>query len=301
MVSSVEGRIAVDGGEVWYRRYGEGDSDATPLLLLHGGPGAASYYLEPFAERMARTRPVVVYDQLGCGRADQPDDPSLWTLDRFCAELDTVRSVLGLDRVHLMGQSWGGWLAIEYLIRGTTGISSVVLASTSAGLPQFAAEARRLIDLLPVADRDALIELGARGAYDDPAYERATHAFYERFLCRLDPWPDCLNRSAAALDGNQTYLTMNGPVEFEVIGTLRNWDRTADLHRITVPTLITCGRYDEITPVCAETLRAGIAGSRLEVFEHSAHVAHEEEPELYRAVVAAFLDDVEDGNGDAGR
>jgi proline iminopeptidase len=115
-----EGYLELSNGRVWWRR--EGAGDALPILLLHGGPGAASYYLEPFAERLALHRPVIIFDQLGCGRSDQPDDPSLWTLDRACQELDDVRAALGLEHCHLLGQSWGGWLAIEYLCRGTEGI-----------------------------------------------------------------------------------------------------------------------------------------------------------------------------------
>jgi len=285
------GMIPVDGGSVWYCRLGP--DDGVPLLVLHGGPGAAAYYLEPFAERVARSRPVVVYDQLGCGRSEKSDDPSLWTVDRSCREVDEVRRALGLERCHLLGQSWGGWLSIEYLTRGTTGVRSVVLASTSASIPQFVAEARRLIGEMPEPARTTLIELGARGAYGDPSYLEAVDQFYRRHLCRLDPWPDCAQRSVDELDGNQVYLTMNGPTEFDVIGPLRDWDRTADLDRIDVPTLVTVGRYDEITPACAQTIVDGVRDARLIVFEESGHYAHEEEPEKYAAAVIDFLNEVD--------
>lgn len=143
-----EGYLELPNGRVWWRR--EGAGDALPILLLHGGPGGASYYLEPFAERLAQHRPVIIFDQLGCGRSDQPDDPSLWTLDRACQELDDVRAALGLEQCHLLGQSWGGWLAIEYLCRGTEGIERVVLASTSASMRQFGEESLALIHALPL-------------------------------------------------------------------------------------------------------------------------------------------------------
>ena len=240
------GHIPVTGGNVWYRRLGGGQG--LPILLLHGGPGAASYYMEPLAERLAEHRPVVSYDQLGCGRSDEPEDVSLWTVDRSVAEVDQVREALGLERCHLLGQSWGGWLSIDYMARGPRGIAGLVLASTSASIPQFMAEARRLIEQLPEPARTTLIDLGARGAFDDPEYLAAVDVFYHRHLCRMDPWPEALVKSAQQMDGNQVYLTMNGPTEFDVIGLLREWDRTADLGKITNPTLITCGRYDEITP-----------------------------------------------------
>jgi proline-specific peptidase len=281
------GMIDVPGGRVWFRRLGAGGK--LPLLVLHGGPGAASYYLEPFAERMSRSRPVVVWDQLGCGRSESPDDPSLWTLDRSCAEVDEVRRQLGLEHCHLLGQSWGGWLLIEYFARGTRGVQGLVLASTSASMPEFVAAAHRLIEQMPEPWRGTLIRLGGQGAYDDPAYEEAVMEFYRRHLCRLDPWPRAVVDSLSQMN-NQIYLTMNGPTEFDVIGPLGVWDRVADLGRIRIPTLVTVGRYDEITPSCAQTIVDGIEGARLEIFEESAHMAHEEEPERYAAVVSAFLD-----------
>ena len=282
-----EGYLDLPNGQVWWRR--EGDGDALPILLLHGGPGAASYYLEPFAERLAEHRPVIIFDQLGCGRSDQPDDPKLWTLDRACQELDDVRAALGLEHCHLLGQSWGGWLAIEYLCRGTEGIERVVLASTSASMRQFGEESLRLIHALPPAICDTILELSELRLYDDPAFVAASMEFYARHVCRLDPWPEAMVLTADELDGNQVYLTMNGPNEFTLVGTLKDWDRQADLGRITQRTLITCGRYDEITPACSATILDGIPDGQMVVFEESAHCAHLEERELYTATVEEFL------------
>ena len=282
-----EGYVEVEGGRVWFRRLGEGD--ALPVLLLHGGPGAAHDYMLPLAERLSEHRPAIVYDQLGCGRADRPDDTSLWTVDRSVTEVDQVRAALGLDRCHLLGQSWGGWLAIDYMARGPAGVAGLVLASTSASIAQFVAGARRLIDALPEPHRTALQELGARGEYDHPDYRAAEQEFYRRHLCRMDPWPEALVRSSDQMEGNQVYATMNGPTEFDVIGLLREWDRTADLGRIGVPTLVTCGRHDEITPSCSETITRGIPDARMHVFEESAHCAHLEEADDYARIVEAFL------------
>ena len=282
-----EGMIDVTGGRVWYARLGEGDK--LPLLMLHGGPGGASHYMEPLAERLAGDRATIVYDQLGCGRSDRPNDTSLWTVDRFVEEVDQVRDALGLERCHLIGQSWGGWLGIEYMCRGPAGIEKLVLASTSASTRQFVEEARKLIDAMPEPHRTTLIELGARGEFTAPAYEEAVEVFYHLHLCRLDPWPEAMLASMRQMDGNQVYATMNGPTEFDVIGTLRDWDRTPDLGSINVPTLVTCGRYDEIPQPCAETIAAGIPDARMVVFEHSSHVAHLEEPDLYESVVRGFL------------
>ncbi len=289
-----EGKIEVDGHQVWYRRVGDG---GVPLLVLHGGPGAGHDYLEPLAG-LGRNRAVILYDQLGCGRSDQPDDPSLWQIDRFVREVDTVRAALGLDRVHILGQSWGGWLAIEYMLSAPQGVEGLVLASTSASVPQFVAEAQRLIGELPAATAKAIRDHEAAGEFDHPDFLAALEVFYKRHLCRLDDWPDALLRSFKNLEaggGHRVYNTMNGPNEFTVVGNLKAWDRIGRLGEITVPTLITVGRYDEITPACAETIHRGIANSRVAVFEHSAHCAHLEETQAYLAVVEDFLTSVESG------
>ena len=281
-----QGFVDVPGGRVWYRRFGGGDE--LPVLILHGGPGSASYYMEPLAERLGQHRPAIVYDQLGCGRADHPDDDSLWTVDRSVAELDAVRSALGLNRCHLLGHSWGGWLAIDYMSRRPAGIERLVLASTSASIPQFMAEARKLIAQMPEPFRTTIIELGAREEYDNPEYLEAVNVFYRLHLCRMDPWPEAM-RKGEKTASTRPYQVMNGPTEFDVIGRLATWDRTADLGAIDVPTLITVGRYDEITPACAQTIHEGVRNSRVVQFENSAHTAHLEEAERYAQVVEDFL------------
>lgn len=286
-----EGTVDVGGYRVWYGRVGEG---GVPLLTLHGGPGAGHDYLESL-EALAADREVVFYDQLGCGRSDTPEDPSLWKMERFVDEVDTVRSALGLERVHLLGSSWGGWLAVEYMLSGARGVVGLVLASTSASVAQFVAEAERLKAALPPEVYETLRRYEAAGELHHPDYEEAVMEFYTRHLCRLDPWPDPLVRSVENLDGNPVYETMNGPNEFFVIGNLKDWDRTGRLGEIGVPTLVTVGRHDEITPACAGTLHRGIPGSEMRVFEESAHVAHLEETEAYVEAVADFLARVEAG------
>ena len=212
-------------------------------------------------------------------------------------EVDTLRDALGLDRVHILGQSWGGWLAIEYMMTAPKGVEGLVLASTSASIPQFVGEAWRLIGEMPEPLGEAIRHYEAAGEYDHPDFVAAVEAFYKRHLCRLDPWPDALVRSgqnhAAGTGGHTVYNTINGPTEFTVTGELKDWDRIDRLAEITVPTLITVGRHDEITPACAETIHQGIAGSRLAVFENSAHCAHLEETEAYLETVGAFLAEID--------
>ncbi len=204
-------------------------------------------------------------------------------------EVDEVREALGLDRVHLLGQSWGGWLAIEYMLTRPSGIVSLTLASTSCSTAEFVREANKLIDELPPDMRDAIRQGDRDGVFDSPEYMRGMNEFYQRHVCRLDPWPDSMMRTGANLEGNAVYLTMNGPNEFTVIGNLKDWDRTDRLSEIGVPTLITVGRHDEIPPVCAETMHRRIQGSEMHVFEKSGHCAHLEEPEVYMPLLRDFL------------
>ncbi len=282
-----EGFVQVPGGRVWYRIAGA-DSPSVPLLVLHGGPGAGHDYLEPLAA-LARERPVVLYDQLGCGKSDIPHDHSLWRIERFAEEVEAVRRGLRLDRVHLLGQSWGGFLAIEYTLGRPTGVQSLVLASTSASMRQFTQEASRLVDELPQDARETIRRCEAEGATASPEYQAACQVFYQRHLCRLDPWPEPLLRSVTNLEQSPVYAVMNGPSEFTVTGNLRDWDRTARLGEIAAPTLITVGRFDELPIVCAQTLHAGISSSTLRLFENSSHMAHLEEPELFAQTLSDFL------------
>jgi proline-specific peptidase len=282
-----EGRIPVPGGSVWYRRLGP--DRGVPLLALHGGPGCGHDYLESL-EALADERPVIFFDQLGCGRSDKPDDPSLWRMDRFVEELVAVRAQLDLQRVHLFGQSWGGWLAIEYMVRRPSGIASLTLASTASSVPQVIQETARLKATLPAEVLEVLHRHEADGDYHHPEYEAAMMEFYRRFVCRLDPWPDPLMRTLQNMTEHPIpYETMQGPNEFTFTGNLRNWDRTDQLAEIAVPTLVTCGRHDELGPPCAERLHRGIAGSELRVFERSAHCAHLEEAADYLRVLRDFL------------
>jgi proline-specific peptidase len=288
-----EGYIPVSGKyRVWYRIIGGGaERENIPLLALHGGPGVPHDYIENLADLASDTRRVIFYDQLGCGRSDQPEDRSLWRVDRFVEELGIVRRELGLDRVHLLGQSWGGMLAIEYVLTQPKGIVSLILASTLSSMPLWIAEANRLRGELPPEVQVTLLRHEQSGTTDDPEYQKAMQVFYERHVCRVVPMPDQVKR---ALDQvGVVYYTMNGPTEFHVIGTIKDWDRTDRLSEIHIPTLITSGRYDESTPHINEILHRGIAGSEWVIFEHSSHMAHVEEPEVYLPTITAFMERIE--------
>lgn len=282
---SQEGYIPVTGGRVWYRIVG--DRDAVPVLVLHGGPGVPHDYLETLGG-LADERPVVFYDQLGCGKSDCPDDVLLWRIERFVEELAQVRRALGLERLHLLGQSWGGVLAAEYVLTRPSGVISLTMASSSFSIPHYLVEAMRLVANLPDDVQAVLKHHEKASTTDSEAYQQAVEEFNRRHLCRLQPYPEPLQRAVAGM-GIAVYHTMWGPSEFTCTGNLKDWDRTGRAHEITLPTLFTCGRYDEVTPEETQYNHGLLPGSEIVVFENSAHMAHLEETEGYLQVVRDFL------------
>jgi L-proline amide hydrolase len=295
-VVSTEGKIPFKGYETWYRVYGEVDAPGKlPLLCLHGGPGAAHDYLESLAAMVETGRRVIFYDQLGCSRSSIPESrPEMWTVDLYVEEVNAVRAALGLEHVHILGQSWGGMLAMEYALTQPAGMASLIVASSPASMIQWVQEANRLREDLPPDVQAALLKHEAEGTFSDPEYVDAMKVFYDRHVCRVVPNPDYVTRSFDSITANpEVYYTMNGPSEFHVIGTLKEWDIIGRLGEIRVPTLVTSGRFDEATPLIAGTVHNGIMGSRWEIFEASSHMPHAEEPERYMAVLNDFLSDVE--------
>ena len=290
-----EGYMPFRGYRTWYQIIGEGEEPGKlPLLTLHGGPGATHDYLEPLAELARSGRRVIFYDQLGAGNSDHPHDPSMWTVDLFLDELSAIRQTLGLDRVHILGQSWGGMLGMEYTLTQPLGLASLIVSDSPASMEQWVAEANKLRADLPPEVQETLLKHEAAGTTTDPAYLAAMDVFYRRHVCRVDPWPDCVTRAFAKLaEAPEVYNTMNGPSEFHVIGTLRTWNIVDRLHEIRVPTLLLSGRYDEATPAIVETIHQRIPGAEWVLFEQSSHLPHVEEPERYNQVVSDFLDRVE--------
>jgi proline-specific peptidase len=294
VATTTEGTVPFRGYRTWYQVVGELPSPGgkLPLLVLHGGPGFPHDYLEDLAPLADDGRPVIFYDQLGCGRSDHPDDGALWTMNTFVEEVGALRDGLGLERIHLLGHSWGGWLALEYALGQPSGLASLALASAGASLPAFAAETRRLKGSLPADVQEAIDRHEAKGTTDDQAYEEATMAYYTQWVCRLDPpWPDHLMRSFSNLN-HEIYGTMQGP-EWNVTGNLKDWDVSARLGELELPVLVTSGRYDEVTPHLIQPLVDGIRDAESVVFDQSAHFAMVEEPDRYRDVLESFLSRME--------
>jgi L-proline amide hydrolase len=294
-VTAAEGRLPFRGHEVWYRIVGDGEEPGRlPVLLLHGGPGGTHDYLESLEALAATGRRAIFYDQLGCGRSDLPDDPSLYTVELFVDEVGVVRRELGLDRIHLFGNSWGGMLAMEYALTQPDGLASLVLASAPASIPQWVTETGRLRRQLPEDVQETLDRHETAGTTDSQEYEDACLVFYKRHVCRLDEWPDYVVRSFDFIQRHGlVYRTMNGPSEFHVTGTLREWDVTGRLGEIRVPTLVVSGEHDEATPAINRTVTAGIPGARSVILPGCSHMAHVEDPEGYVRLLDGFFSEVE--------
>lgn len=287
MLRVQEGYIDVPGGKVWYGQVGP-DLKGIPLLVLHGGPGAPHDYLEPL-ESLGSERPVIFYDQLGCGNSEQPDDSSLWTIDRFLEELEQVRHFLALEKIHILGQSWGSMLATDYILKmKPSGVESLIFSGPCLSASRFLADQRAYLSEMPEDMQRTISEKEASGDFDSPQYQEAMMSYYKRHVCRLAPWPECLNRTIEKF-GKAVYEHMWGPSEFTITGTLKDYERAERLKEITQPVLFTCGRYDEATPKTTAYYHEMHPRSDMVIFEDASHEHHLEKPREYIDVIRNFL------------
>lgn len=265
LVTEKSGFVKVKGFNLFYRTFGTGNE---VLLCLHGGPGATHQYLLSLGELGDDKLKVVLYDQLGVGESQKPDDTSNFTIEYGVEEVEGFRKARNLGKVNLFGSSYGGALALQYALKYQGNIKKLIIAGGLSSVPETVAEMNRLKTTLPKDVQENLSKYEARFAFMHPEYLKAVDVFYRNFVCRLPEWPDEVTRSLNDLS-IPVYWTMNGPNEFTIIGNMKNWDITNRLQEIKVPTLVTVGRYDEVTPKVAETIHKGIAGSKLVVFEKS--------------------------------
>ena len=278
-----EGHVAVPGGRIWYRVVGDGPG--TPLVVLHGGPGAPSYYMASLA-RLGADRPVIFYDQLGAGRSDRPTDTTLWRIERFMAELDSLRHHLDLREIHLLGHSWGAMLATDYLLSKPKGVRSLILASPLISAARWEADADTLIMTLPDSVQRAIATHEQAGTYSAPAYQAAVQIFYAQFLTRRGG-PDV--DSTFANFGADLYRYMWGPSEFTATGTLRTYDRTSRLAELQLPVLYTAGEFDEARPPTVAYYQSLTPGAQFALIPGSAHLTTIDAPEAFADSVSRFL------------
>lgn len=285
---------------VWTKRIG--NNPTIKVLLLHGGPGATHEYFETFDSYFpAAGIEYYYYDQLGSAYSDQPEDPELWELPRFVGEVETVRQALGLDQsnFYLLGHSWGGILAIEYALKYQQHLKGLIISNMMASIPAYNEYATNV--LMPAMDQAVLTEikhLEAAGQTADPRYlELLIPHHYEQHLLRVpaDQWPEPFQRSFEHLNLS-IYLPMQGPSELGASGKLANWDRTGDLGRIAVPTLVIGARYDTMDPAHMEMMADKVQKGRYLFCPDGSHMAMYDDQMVYVNGVIQFVRDVDAGH-----
>ncbi len=298
-----DGYIVIDeaGHRVYHRIVGEA---AETLLVVHGGPGVSHRYLDRLSELACDDLQVVFYDQLGSGESDWPapgEDDGLWEIPRFVAELETVRRELGLGEVHLLGQSWGGNLALQYALEHPATVKSLLLSNTGASAPEIVRGMHRLkLELGYELGADVLARALRRevlGEWEHPDYQEWVLQLYARHLRRstpFDPERSIEEFKAVALplmeQVGPAYNAMWGPNEFVCTGAEIDFDVTDRLHEIAAPTLILCGWFDELVVDLNRTMADGIPDNEFVIFGNSSHFTIlEKEAELYLATIANFL------------
>ena len=278
---------------VWTKRVGT--NPELKVLLLHGGPGATDELYECFDVWFPGAGiEYYFYDQLGSHFSDQPEDPSLWEIDRFVDEVEQVRQALGLgpDNFVLLGQSWGGLLAMEYAVHHQQQLKGLVISNMMSSSRLYNAYAHDV--LMPAMDQDVLAEIlrfEADGRTDDPRYEQLLmENHYALHVCRLplDAWPDPVNRSLAHINP-AIYVPMQGPSELGLSGTLEDWDRSADLKDIDVPTLVIGATHDTMDPAHMEWMSEQLPQGRYLHCPDGSHLAQFDDPQHYFPGLIDFL------------
>lgn len=291
VMKTKEGYMEYLGYRTWYRIAGECTEGTFPLLVLHGGPGSCHNYLTSLDELAEHGRQVIYYDQLGCGHSQVPEGVISWNEQIFLRELQRIREHLELDELHILGQSWGGMLGMQYLESRPEGVKSLIVSSSPASMKRWKEEAGEWLALLPEEDRQAVLDSEQSGDYRTPAYKKADREYTRRHVCSLqEPWPEPV---AYSLNSHtEAYEQMIGPSEFTITGNLKDWDITADLDKIAVPVLITSGTMDEASPLMMKELCEKIPGSRWELLRGT-HLVHWEQKKRFNRLVLEFMEETE--------
>ena len=291
-----EGRVSFNGFSTWYQVTGSTQSNRIPVILLHGGPGYPSFSMEPMEVLAKSNRALVRYDQIGCGKSslkDIPHDSSMFVIDLFVRELEALVAELELEEYVLLGHSWGGMLAIEFALTQPVGLKGLILYSTLASIAEWTVATEKLVATLPEEIQATIRKSRLTNDTESAEFKTAEHEFYRRFVCRLDPLPDCVQLAEAALaSDNEVYKVMAGGSEFDSGGAmtpLKNWDVRPRLKEISAPTLCISGEFDEATPEVMGTLVNGISGAEWYLVPGASHSAHLETPDLFYPVVEDFL------------
>lgn len=288
-----DGFFLFNGFNTYYQIFGDEKDQKPPLLILNGGPGSSRHYLLNLQKLTKTGRKVILYDQLGSGSSEGRDETKLWNIKTFVDQVEAVRSELNLKEIHLLGHSWGGMLAIEYMMTEPSGVLSLTLASSMISMPLYQKEVDNLVADLPENTRLTLEKHHKAGTIDNPEYKQALQEYENRHIFTGEHWPSELSTPKGAFNPAIYQLMWGLDETYAHTGSLKNWDRINDLHKITIPTLITSGRYDELTPHQSDITHKEIANSQQVIFEHSSHCHHIEEEARFLETLSAFMADAE--------
>ena len=260
------------------------------MVCVHGGPGGNHYYFLP-SLMMADQRAVILYDQLDSGLSDRPNDPANWTVERFVSEVDAIRAALGLQRLHLVGHSWGSTVALEYAARQPGGLKSLTLGSPLISTKSWTASTMAQLNKLPPGIVATINRLEAASDTRNPDYVAAMNVFYKQYLARgpTPPYVEAYAKAKGLKTNDKLYETMWGPGEIRSTGTLRAYDGEPLLPRVTAPTLVVCGQYDEMTADVLRPLVARMPDASLSVVPGAGHGMPATHADLYVAAVRAHL------------
>ena len=278
--------VSVNGYTVKVYSFGTGDET---LLCLNGGPGLPSDYIRDCHSWISdKGYKVIAYDQLGCGQSDKPKDKQLWNVKRYANELNTIIEALNLNNIHLLGQSWGTILGLEYAVSYPNVVKSMIMDNGVADVPHLISELNRLREALGSETVEMMLRHEAEGTLDHPEYQAAITILNYRHVCRLDEWPESIH--ASLNDWNMdVYETMQGPNEFLYIGNLKEWNRINEMKDVKTNTLITVGMHDELPPSCALKMNNALSNSIIKVFKNSSHMPFYEEPDKYFKTLINFI------------
>jgi len=294
-VSITEGYAPYGDYKTWYRITGDLASGKPPLIVAHGGPGCTHDYVDSFKDIAATGRAVIHYDQVGNGKSTHLPEKGgdFWTVDFFRTELHNLIDHLGIrDAYCLLGQSWCGMLGAEFAQERPAGLKALIIANSPAAMTTWVSEANRLREELPPEVQATLLKHEQAETTDSVEYMEATEVFNQRHVCRVVPMPPEVKRTFDAIAEDPTvYHTMNGPNEFHVIGTMKDWSIVGRLSTIEAPTLLISGHFDEATKACVQPYADEIPDVRWRIFEQSSHMPHVEERAACMAEVAGFLDE----------
>lgn len=283
--------------KVWTKRFG--NNPKIKVLLLHGGPAMTHEYMECFESFFPKEGfEFYEYDQLGSYYSDQPKDSSLWVTERFVEEVEQVRKAIGADKTnfYVLGNSWGGILAMEYALKYQDNMKALIVANMMASIPEYGRYAEEVLAKQMKPEVVAEIKaIEAKGDFNNPRYmELLIPNFYHEHLCRLKEWPDGFNRAMKHVNG-EIYVMMQGPSEFGVAGRLLNWDIKNRLKEIKIPALMIGAKHDTMDPKAMEEQSKLVQKGHYLFCPEGSHLAMWDDQKVFMDGVIKFIKDVDTG------